>query len=108
MPATFSSGTSSLWRACKAAATEREATPHIRNQPRERSGCAYRATVIRRPFVPSRFNWWKGRDSNPRPRHYETAAMLDHLDLKKARWRISPISGTINENWLSAFAPSQV
>jgi len=37
-----------------------------------------------------------------------TAAMLDHLDLKKARWRISPISGTINENWLSAFAPSQV
>ena len=33
--------------------------------------------------------------------------MLDHLDLKKARWRISPISGTINENWLSAFAPSQ-
>jgi len=34
--------------------------------------------------------------------------MIDHLDLKKARWRISPISGTINENWLSAFAPSQV
>jgi len=34
VPATSSSGTSSLWRACKAAATEREATPHIRNQPR--------------------------------------------------------------------------
>ena len=34
MPATSSSGTSSLWRACKAAATGREATPHIRNQPR--------------------------------------------------------------------------
>ena len=33
--------------------------------------CAYSGMAFRRGVTTALIQWWKGRDSNPRPRHYE-------------------------------------
>src|SRR2546427_2729675 len=36
--------------------------------------CAYSGMAFRRAVTTALIQWWKGRDSNPRPRHYELRA----------------------------------
>jgi hypothetical protein len=45
--------------------------------------CAYSGMALRRGVTTALIQWWKGRDSNPRPRHYEPGRRIG----------LSPLSG---------------
>src|SRR5437016_5905873 len=45
--------------------------PNSTKSPFLRLPCAYSGMALRRGVTTALIQWWKGRDSNPRPRHYE-------------------------------------
>src|SRR2546423_13556012 len=50
----------------------REAWPNSTKSRFLRLPCAYRGMAFRRGVTTALIQWWKGRDSNPRPRHYDS------------------------------------